>query len=254
MRKINFTISLSIILLLSLPLLSVPFMNSALKISASENSEWCAGDVYRGSGCGSACDSGCNSGDKTVALTFDDGPHETKTDEILSILDEYDVKATFFMIGKNIELYPEIAVRVLKSGHEIGNHTYSHGYLSSQSLENIIAEIDRDNDILRSVNEYTPHFLRPPGGIYDKNVISAAKSEDMVIALWSIDTLDWCHKSCNEIVSEVLENISDGDIILMHDYVSGTSHTAEALKIIIPELLKKGYKFVTLSDMYLNYR
>ena len=211
-------------------------------MNVSAEAEWYGGDIYRGSGKG------------IIALTFDDGPHETKTDEILSILNEYDIKATFFMVGENIELYPDVVRRVIESGHEIGNHTYSHKYLISEPVENIICEIEEENDVLLTVDEYKPHFLRPPGGIYDCNVISAAESADMVIAMWSVDTLDWCHKSRDEIVFEVLENIGDGDIILMHDYISGDSHTSEALRMIIPELLSRGYKFVTLSDMYLNYR
>lgn len=205
-------------------------------------SGWRGGDVYRGGGKG------------VVALTFDDGPHETKTDEILSILDEYGVKATFFMVGKNVAEYPEIASRVIGMGHEVGNHTFSHKYLFSESLENIIDEIESENDLLLSISEYKPHFLRPPGGIYDCSVIKAAEKEEMVIAMWTIDTLDWCQRSTEDIVFEVLENVGDGDIILMHDYIYGTSHTAEALRIIIPELLKRGYSFVTLSDMYLNHR
>ena len=204
--------------------------------------EWRGGDIYRGSGRG------------VIALTFDDGPHETKTDEILRILDEYGVKATFFMVGENIALYPETASRVIERGHEIGNHTYSHKYLISLPIENIICEIENENDLLLSLGEYRPHFLRPPGGIYDCSVIEAAKSEEMVIAMWSIDTLDWCQRKCNEIVDMVLENVKDGDVILMHDYVYGESHTAEALRIIIPELQKRGFSFVTLSDMYMNHK
>ncbi len=204
--------------------------------------EWIGGDIYRGSG------------ENTVALTFDDGPDEKKTDRILEILDRYNVKATFFMIGKNAELHPDIAARVIAAGHEVGNHTYSHVFLSGMSVDEIRAEFSRAADAIFTVSECKSHFLRPPGGIYDENVISAAKSDDHVIALWSIDTLDWCHRSRDEIVREVLDNVRGGDIILMHDYVCGESHTAEALEIIIPTLQKRGYEFVTLSDMYLNHR
>lgn len=204
--------------------------------------DWISGDIYRGSG------------EKTVALTFDDGPDKTKTDIILEILKRYEVKATFFMIGKNAELYPEIVSRVIASGHEIGNHTYSHVFLSGMSVCEVRSEFSRGANAIFSASEYEAHFLRPPGGIYDENVISAAKADNQIIALWSIDTLDWCHRSKNEIVTEVLENIRGGDIVLMHDYICGESHTAEALETIIPTLKERGYEFVTLSDMYLNHR
>ncbi len=204
--------------------------------------EWISGDVYRGSG------------ERVVALTFDDGPDETKTDEILDVLDRYGIKATFFMIGKNAELYPNVAKRVIASGHEVGNHTYSHEFLSGSTVDEIRCEFTLAADAIFSASEYKSHFLRPPGGIYDDKVISAAKSDDLVIAMWTIDTLDWCHRSADEISSEVLDNIRGGDIILMHDYVWGESHTKEALETIIPALLERGYEFVTLSDMYLNHR
>lgn len=205
-------------------------------------SEWIGGDIYRGSG------------EKVVALTFDDGPDETKTDEILDVLERHGVKATFFMIGKNAELYPDVAARVIAAGHEVGNHTYSHEFLSGNSLDEIRREFSLASDVIFAASEYKAHFLRPPGGIYDGNVIDAAKRDDLVIAMWTIDTLDWCHRSAEEISREVLENVRGGDVILMHDYVWGKSHTKEALETIIPALKERGYEFVTLSDMYLNHR
>lgn len=207
-----------------------------------------SGDVYRG--CGGDAEV---SEEHVVALTFDDGPHEEKTDEILAVLEKHGVKATFFMIGKNAELYPDVASRVIEAGHEVGNHTYSHKFLTNCTVDSIRSEFTKSNDAIFAAAEYKPHFVRPPGGIYDCNVITAAENEDLVVAMWSIDTLDWCHRSVDAISDEVLDNVRHGDIILMHDYISGDSHTAEALEKIIPALKKRGYKFVTLSDMYLNY-
>lgn len=191
---------------------------------------------------------GC--GDRTVALTFDDGPHPRETDEILAVLDEYGVKATFFEIGCNVRLYPEVTARVIAAGHEVGNHTDSHKFLRGYSEERIEKEIRAADDSINEVCPYKTRFLRPPGGIYDSAVVAASKYEDKVLVLWTIDTLDWNHRSCRGIVDEVLDNVKGGDIILMHDYVSGEVHTAEALKIIIPELLSRGFEFVTMSDMY----
>ncbi len=203
---------------------------------------WYEGDIFRG--CGKGC----------VALTFDDGPHKTKTDEILDILEKYDVPATFFMIGQNAELYPDVAKRVAESGHEIGNHTYSHAYLKGASHDTLMMEIEMCEDILYTTVGKVPHILRPPGGLYDTDVIEAARRCGDIVVLWSVDTRDWDHEETSEIVDTVMENVRDGAIILMHDFVSGTSHTAEALEIIIPLLRSQGYRFVTVSDMYLNCR
>ncbi len=189
-----------------------------------------------------------------IALTFDDGPDETKTDDILSVLDEHGIKATFFMIGENAELYPEVAARVIEAGHEIGNHTYSHVTLSGLTPEKIERELCRAAEALNRISEHKLHFMRPPGGGYDGGVLSAAKKNGLAVALWSIDTLDWRHRSADAITREILENVQGGDIILMHDYVYGEAHTAEALRQVIPALKKRGYEFVTLSDMYENHR
>ncbi len=223
-----------------LTLLSASLILASLVLTVSADNEWHGGDIFRGRG------------EKLVALTFDDGPHPKQTPEILAILEEYDIKATFFMIGQNIVYYPETAEAVEKAGHEIGNHTFTHDILEKRSKCDIISEIELADDMILTLSEYEPKFLRPPGGNYDENVISAAEDEDLVIALWSIDTLDWCHKSKGEIVREVTENVRGGDVILMHDYIAGESHTADALRVIIPELLSEGYKFVTLSEMYLS--
>ncbi len=221
-------------------LLLIAAVTALLTLSSAAYKNEC-GDVYRGSG------------DGVIALTFDDGPDEKKTDEILAVLDEYNVKATFFMIGKNVSLYPDVAARVIAGGHEVGNHTFSHGYMTNSSISDVEKEIALANDAIFGAAEYEPHFLRPPGGIYDENVITAAKNSDLLLALWSVDTHDWCHRSTNDIANDVLSRVTDGDVILMHDYVYGESHTAEALKIIIPALLERGYEFVTISDMYMNH-
>ncbi len=242
MCKLKRYISLAAALLIAaLSCIGVRASNDGYTACLSD-SEWRGGEIF--TGCGK----------NVVALTFDDGPHPTLTDKILGILDKYDVKATFFEIGANVRQYPQVTERVIAAGHEIGNHTDSHLFLHGFSRDKVTSEINSADDAIFSEFEYETHFLRPPGGIYDKAVVSAAAEEEKIIALWSIDTLDWSHKSCREISDEVLKNVKGGDVILMHDYIAGKAHTAEALEIIIPELLSRGYKFVTMSDMYLNYR
>ena len=186
---------------------------------------------------------------KKIALTFDDGPHPRNTPEILKILNKYGVKATFFVIGTNVKNYPETLSMVAEAGHELGNHTYSHGVLKCKSKEEIRKEIiDTEREISKK-NEYITTLIRPPCGFYDEKLISLANENDYKVVLWSIDTHDWSHASVESIVSTVTNRVKGGDIVLFHDYISGENNTPEALQIIIPRLLKQGYEFVTVSEL-----
>ena len=186
---------------------------------------------------------------KKIALTFDDGPHPRNTPEILKILDNYGIKATFFVIGVNAKNYPEALSKVVSSGHEVGNHTYSHKVLKNRTREEINKEIiDTESEISKN-NEYLTTLIRPPCGFYDQELISLANENDYKIVLWSIDTHDWAHASVESIVSTVTNGVRGGDIILFHDYISGENNTPQALQIIIPQLLKQGYEFVTVSEL-----
>jgi len=194
--------------------------------------------------------SSCHAGEtKQIALTFDDGPHPVYTREILDILAEYDIRATFFVIGQNAEWFPGLVQEELAAGHEIGNHTYHHANLRTVQYETVLHEIlDMENAVWENV-ECRPHLLRPPGGLYGEDVCRAAAALDYTVILWSVDTRDWDHPTVEQIVENVLGNAEGGDIILFHDYVSGSSPTPEALRQIIPVLLAEGYEFVTVSEL-----
>ena len=184
-----------------------------------------------------------------IALTFDDGPHPRYTPQILEILDKYKVRATFFTVGENVVLWPEIVRDCIRGGHEIANHTYSHKDLSRDSYEDICREICHTETVLYEEFEIRPKLLRPPGGLYNKPVILASAELDYTIVLWNIDTRDWAHTPAHKIAENVLTNVQAGDIILMHDYISKNSPTPAALDKMIPELLERGYNFVTVSEM-----
>ena len=190
----------------------------------------------------------------SIALTFDDGPHSEKTPEILAILKEYDVKATFFVVGENVKNNGNILEEIIMDGHEIGNHTFGHKYLfkSKNTKRDMEREIDLCDDEIFNHSEYSSVLFRPPGGIYDATLTSVCGERGYSMVLWSIDTRDWEGRSAAEIENEILSNVSDGSIILMHDYVSGRSFTAEALRSVIPELKKLGYCFVTVSELIGN--
>ena len=186
---------------------------------------------------------------KRVALTFDDGPHPIYTHRILNILDRYGVKATFFVVGCNVENYPEAFREIANSKNEIGNHTYSHRNIGDMSEAQIRSEVKLTEEAIASHSVRHASVLRPPEGHFGNNLKKVSEDEGYDIVLWSIDTLDWAHTPADKIATKVLLSLSDGDIILMHDYTSGRAHTCEALELMIPKMLEMGYEFVTVSEL-----
>ena len=185
---------------------------------------------------------------KQIALTFDDGPHPSQTHRILDILDRYGVKATFFMIGVNVENYPDAAKEVVERGHEIGNHTYSHSHLNRLGTGVLSSELEKCQLILENTCACRTHLFRPPEGYLSDGVFECAEQGEYSLILWSIDTRDWEIKNAQQIAQTVLSNVKAGDIVLMHDYVA-KSKTPEALEILLPKLLALGYEPVTVSQL-----
>ena len=190
-----------------------------------------------------------NTSSMKIALTFDDGPHPHLTHEILSILDEYGVKATFFMVGVNVRAYPDAAREVIAAGHEVGNHTYSHPLLPRLCREQLAYEIEACEDVLEELFEYRPHLFRPPQGVLNEAVEACSESGDYSLILWSLDTRDWECKNTDQIVDTVLSSVRSGDIVLMHDYIGTHSKTPEALRILLPKLLEMGFELTTVSEL-----
>lgn len=184
-----------------------------------------------------------------IAITFDDGPHPYLTEQILEILDRYGVKATFFMVGVNVINYPDAARAVLADGHEVGNHTYSHSHLKKMSENELSRELGLCEDALEELCEYRPHLFRPPEGAVNTYVEHCTENNDYTLILWSLDTRDWENKNTEQIVDIVLSQVEPGDIILMHDYIGKHSKTPEALEILLPKLLEKGFEPVTVSQL-----
>lgn len=187
--------------------------------------------------------------DMKIALSFDDGPHPEQTEDILSILNKYNVKATFFVVGQNADYYPDILRQVVEEGHEIGNHTYSHINILNTDKQTIKQEISRSHNNILEICEYEVKLFRPPGGALNQKVTDVANSFGYKIILWDIDTKDWSHKSVDLITENVIKNIKSGSIILFHDYISKGTPTPEALENIIPLLQKEGYTFVTVGEL-----
>ena len=191
--------------------------------------------------------------DMKIALTFDDGPHAVLTNEILDILDEYDIKATFFVVGENIDQNPDVLRRIADSGHEIGNHTESHIDCAKSNYRKIKKELASVHERVLEICDYDIKLFRPPGGAWDKKTVKAAHDMVYSIILWSVDTKDWAHTDALKIADNIHSNIKSGSIILFHDYISKNSPTPTALRRVIPELLDKGYSFVTVGELIDEY-
>lgn len=184
-----------------------------------------------------------------VALTFDDGPHPRYTPQILDILKEYGVCATFFSVGSNAENYPHLIKRIREEGHELGNHTHNHFHVSKLSREQLCADIESCQQVLERLGNTEIRFFRPPEGVCSEDVKSYCEQNGMTIVLWSIDTRDWAHTPVWEICENVKSNARDGAIILMHDFIGKNSPTPAALRRILPMLQELGYEFVTVSQL-----
>ncbi len=197
--------------------------------------------------------------DKVVALTFDDGPSPVWTPKILDELKKAGVKATFFMLGRHVEQYPDVAKRVAAEGHEIGNHTYDHHVLIYYKTEELEKEIKDAEKIIKNATGKTTRYFRPP-----KAWLTAAekqKIEDMGYrtVLWSLNSKDWVTFHDKQITSYLLRHIRPGDIILFHDSggVFGTeggnrTQTVKVIPRLVGKLKEKGYKFVTITELLNN--
>lgn len=179
---------------------------------------------------------------KYAALTFDDGP-SSFTDRLLDCLESNNAKATFFMVGKEIDSFPDEVKRMEALGCELGNHTYSHADLTTLSPEDMSAEIAGVDESLVNLVGHGATVLRPPYGSINDSVRSTVGTP---MILWSIDTLDWETQDAQKTVDTVMSQVQDGSIILMHDIFSTSVDAAE---IFIPKLIEEGYQLVTIHEL-----
>ncbi|MFJ7920301.1 polysaccharide deacetylase family protein [Lysinibacillus fusiformis] len=185
--------------------------------------------------------------DKVVALTFDDGPTKN-TEAILSLLDDYQVKATFFLIGKDIEGQPEEAKKIAEAGHQIGNHTYSHQRMVLKSPAFIKHEIEKTDNVIADIGYTESIIVRPP---YGKKLIGFPyylKKHKRETITWNLEP-DTFFTKADEKVRYVKENIQPGSIILMHPMYDSTGNELQAIEEILQTLMDKGYTFVTIDEL-----
>ena len=183
-----------------------------------------------------------NDGGGTIALTFDDGPGQY-TDRLLSTLEANQARATFFVLGQLVDRYPATLQKMLAIGCEIGNHSYSHPNLTTLDEATIRNEIASTDQKIKNITGTDIKYMRPPGGNHNEAVRGIINRP---FIMWSLDTLDWQSKNTKTVVEKVLNNVKDGDIILMHD-IHPTS--IEASEVLIPTLQSMGYNLVTVSEL-----
>lgn len=187
-----------------------------------------------------------NTSEKKIALTFDDGPHDN-TEKILEVLKKYNVKATFFCIGKHVEKYPEIVKKIDQEGHLLGGHTYSHHTLFPFfPIKKIKKELLDSNDIFYKIIGKKPLMFRPPYGVTNPLVASGIKKAGLKVIAWSIRTLDTVKGDFESVKKNVDKQISPGGIILLHDSTAGIELVTEQLIVYVQSL---GYSFVELDKV-----
>ena len=181
-----------------------------------------------------------------IALTFDDGPNPGSTPMLLDGLAERGVKVTFFVIGQNVEKYPDIVKREAEEGHIVGNHTYNHIEITKVSSEEAEKEIMDTSNLVEEITGRPTEYMRPPFGAWQKEL---ELNMDVMPVLWTVDPLDWTTENEDEIVNKVVTQAKENDIILLHDCYK--SSVKAALRII-DILQKEGFEFVTVDELLLN--
>ncbi|MBR6826127.1 MAG: polysaccharide deacetylase family protein [Oscillospiraceae bacterium] len=188
----------------------------------------------------------CAEGGKCIAITFDDGPSGHYTADLLEGLEERGVRATFFLCGYRVDQFPALTKRIAREGHEIGTHSDAHKFFSEMTPRELCRDLKTSVEKIEAATGKKPTLLRPPGGIYDRDILSRTECADLPIILWSVDPDDWCCCSSDTITKRVLNHVKEGDIILLHDM---SESSVKAALQIIDRLQSQGYIFVTVSEL-----
>ena len=186
--------------------------------------------------------------DKYIALTFDDGPWPKTTEMILDILKENEIKATFFVIGEHLKYNQELAPKIVNEGHVLANHTWNHPTYK-MGKDQVQSEVGRTAELIYELTGMTTTLFRPPGGVLDNGLADFVKDRNHVVVMWSSNSFDWEDLSAEKVTKNVLKEVSNGGIVLLHDGGGPRMHVVKALPKIIEELRKQGYKFVTVSEL-----
>jgi len=188
-----------------------------------------------------------------AALTFDDGPHPSSTHLILETLAQHDVAATFFLVGSKVESHTDLALQIVRAGHEIGNHSFSHSILSLLSMKRMRREIGRTDSLLRNLDKAHPKYFRPPVGLFSRRLLDTAAEFGYTSVIGNVYPRDPQSLDKEKIIKRVIDRTEPGSIIILHDggnsLRADRSQTVDSVKEIIPRLKEKGFTFLTLSEM-----
>jgi peptidoglycan/xylan/chitin deacetylase (PgdA/CDA1 family) len=180
-------------------------------------------------------------------MTFDDGPHPKLTPMLLDMMKERGIKGTFFLVGKNVAEYPEIAQRIVAEGHEVANHSWAHPQLTKLAPDALKKEIADTNAAIYQATGIQTTLMRPPYGAINAAITKRLNEEfGLTIALWSVDSLDWKIRNAEHVTKLITEKAAPGAIILAHDIHPST---VQAMPAVFDTLSAKGYKFVTVSEL-----
>ena len=184
---------------------------------------------------------------KQISISFDAAWGADDTDQLISILKEYKVKANFFLVGAWVDKYPEEVKRLSEAGHSIQNHSNSHPYMTQLSKEKMVEEINACNEKIEKITGKKPTLIRPPYGDYNNSVVETVEGQGMYTIQWSVDSLDWKPNATAEsIVNNVISKTTDGSIILFHN---DAEFTPDALPLILKTLQDNGFEFVLIEDL-----
>ena len=186
---------------------------------------------------------------KSIALTFDDGPHPIYTVQIIKLLKNFNIKATFFVNGKFIEKNPEVLKQLFNEDHEIGNHSYSHRNLVFKSVQFVMNEIKRTDQIIKRMCEIETILVRPPYLRIDFFSFLAYKKLGKKVIMANLSSHDYKSKNAEKLSGKVLKRVKKGSILIFHDGGGDRLVTVDALRIIIPKLIERGYIFKKISEM-----
>jgi len=189
---------------------------------------------------------------KTIALTFDDGPHPQYTPQVLSVLKRYNITASFFWLGNCVHRFPEVAKTVSEQGHWIGLHGYEHDSFSLLSPTQLKQSLEKTQVAIYNACNLSPEQVRdvrPPNGFFTPQTLKLFQQWNYRPVMWSVVPEDWVHPGVNVVVNRVMKQVKNGSLIVLHDGYFGGKDVAETINILIPKLLQQGYEFVTVNSL-----
>lgn len=187
--------------------------------------------------------------DRVISISFDASWGGDQTMRILDLLDEYNAKATFFLVGIWVDKYPELVKEIAARGHEIGNHSSKHPHMTQISESRMRQELSDMAQKLKAITGQTPTLFRPPYGDYNNTVVRVARSEGYEVVQWSIDSLDWKNKGVDDLIRRATSNVTPGDIVLFHN---DSKYILDALPTILKTYQQQGFTLIPVGELLLE--